>query len=212
MKLGDVLLFGPAVAAAALSAAFGSRMPERMVVHWNAAGQADGYVSRVWGLYGLPLLGFLLALLFLAIPRIDPLRGNDRLFEKQYGRLVTLLLLFLLAMHCYILLWNAGHRIPVSAVVTPGLAVLLFYAGHVCEHAPANRSIGVRTPWTLSHPVVWERTNRLGGRLLKAAAASSLAGLLRPELAAWFVLGPVLLTALIVPVYSYLEYRKLAGR
>lgn len=104
-------------------------------------------------------------------------------------RLVVILLLFLLAMHGYILLWNAGHRIPISSLVIPGLAVLLFYAGRVCEQARPNWFVGVRTPWTPSHPVVWDRTNRLGGRILNAAAICTLTGLLRPELAAWFVLA-----------------------
>lgn len=206
------MLLAPVAVAGAISITVGTRMPEKMAVHWNAAGQADGYACRTWGVFGLPLLGLLLALLFLVIPRIDPLRENIRLFAKQYYRLTTLLLAFLLAMHCYVLLWNAGARIPVSMVMIPCLAALLFYTGHVCERARPNWFVGVRTPWTLSDPSLWEKTNRMGGRMLKAAALCSLTGLLWPEIAVWLVLAPVLLTAVVAVVYSYVEYERTVRR
>lgn len=37
--------------------------------------------------------------------------------------------------------------------------------------------MGIRTPWTLADPAVWERTHRLGGYLCAAAGLVSLASL-----------------------------------
>ena len=31
-------------------------MPERMATHWDAAGIVNGYMSKTWGLFLMPLL------------------------------------------------------------------------------------------------------------------------------------------------------------
>lgn len=210
MKLrgADLVLLALAAGGFVLSALLGTRMPARMVIHWNAAGQPDGYASRAWGLYGVPCLGVALGLLFVAIPRIDPLRENIRQFATHYYRLAAIVLAFLLAVHGYVLVWNAGCKLPISNLMVPCLAVLLFYAGHVCERSRPNWFVGVRTPWTLSSPAVWEKSNRLAGRLFKACGLLSLLGLVCPRQAAWIVLGPVLVAAVAVIVHSYVSYEK----
>ena len=58
-----------------------SRMPEQMASHWNAAGNADGYISRFWGVFLFPLISLGLLGLLLVIPKIDPLRANIRKFK-----------------------------------------------------------------------------------------------------------------------------------
>ncbi len=35
---------------------FYPQMPERMVSHWNASGNADDYTSRFWGLFLMPFV------------------------------------------------------------------------------------------------------------------------------------------------------------
>lgn len=61
-----------------------SRMPDPMVSHWNAAGEADGYMSRFWGMFLLPFMVTGLALLLFFIPRIDPLKANIARFRSTY--------------------------------------------------------------------------------------------------------------------------------
>ena len=82
--------------------------------------------------------------------------------------------------------------------------------GVLVGNAEKNWSIGIRTPWTMSSDEVWKKTHRLGGRLFRACGIASLAGLLLPDLAFYFVLFPVLGVSIFLYVYSYLEYRKKA--
>ena len=42
---------------------------------------------------------------------------------------------------------------------------------------PRNGLVGIRTPWTMADPAVWERTHRVGGYLVAAAGLASLASL-----------------------------------
>lgn len=56
-------------------------------------------------------------------------------------------------------------------------AVLMIGLGNVLPRLPRNGLVGIRTPWTLADPMVWERTHRLGGYLLTAAGLVSVASL-----------------------------------
>ena len=51
-------------------------LPDRVVSHWNAAGEPNGYMSKLLGLSLIPLIMIALVALFAVIPRIDPLRKN----------------------------------------------------------------------------------------------------------------------------------------
>ncbi len=59
------------------------KMPERMASHWNAKDQVDGYMPRFWGVFLMPLVALLMLVLFIIIPRIDPLREH-KLFKLRH--------------------------------------------------------------------------------------------------------------------------------
>ncbi len=187
---------------------FYPHVPETMATHWNSRGEVDGYMSKLWGLFFMPLLITGLAVLFLAIPRIDPKRENIAKFRKYYDGFVILLILFMLAVHLQVLLWNAGIRISPNSVFPVGIGFLFYYIGILIENAERNWFIGIRTPWTLSSDRVWKKTNRLGGKLFRIAGIAAVLGAFFPDLAFFFVLGPALFIAGFTAVYSYLEYQK----
>jgi uncharacterized membrane protein len=49
-------------------------MPEKMASHWNIEGNVDGYVSRDFGVFFLPVFLLILAIILLLVPNIDPLK------------------------------------------------------------------------------------------------------------------------------------------
>jgi uncharacterized membrane protein len=91
----------------------------------------------------------------------------------------------------------------------PAFSLLFIGLGFFIERTKQNWFIGIRTPWTLSSPVVWEKTHKAGGWLFKAAGVLSLVGLLLPlELAFSLMIVPILIAALGSVVYSYIAYRQ----
>jgi uncharacterized membrane protein len=79
-----------------LAGAFYPLMPEVIASHWNAAGEADGTISRFWGLFLFPLISLGIAALLFVIPKIDPLKANIRKFRSYYyGFIIIFLASFL---------------------------------------------------------------------------------------------------------------------
>ncbi len=53
-------------------------VPEQMITHWNAAGEADGMMPKTTALAFVPVLSAFLLGLFAVIPRIDPSATTGR--------------------------------------------------------------------------------------------------------------------------------------
>ena len=184
------------------------QMPEKVASHWNAQGQVNGYMPKFWGLFLAPFILVGLALLFAAIPRIDPLKENIQKFRKYYDGFIILFFIFMLSIHFQIILWNLGIRISPNVIIPISIGILFFYIGVLCENAKRNWFIGIRTPWTLSSERVWEKTHKVGGKLFKIAGVIAFIGVFFQNYALFFILIPAVLTAIYTIVYSYIQYQK----
>ncbi len=84
MKKTTLTIFLIILLSFAVGAYFYPQMPDRVVSHWNAGGEADGYMSRFWGLFLMPIISAVMVMLFLIIPKIDPLKENVKKFRKYF--------------------------------------------------------------------------------------------------------------------------------
>ncbi len=196
----------------AVSIYFYPMMPERIASHWNGEGQVDGYMPRFLGVFLMPIISAGLALLFMIIPLIDPMRANIEKFRKYYDRFIALILLFFLAVQMQVILWNTGTRISPNVTLPIGLGVLFLYSGVLCENAKRNWFIGIRTPWTLSNDVVWDKTHKIGGKMFKISGIISIFGFFFQSHAIFFSIIPAVFTGIFTIIYSYVEYRKVTKR
>ncbi len=208
IRKNELMVLGIVVVSFCIGLYFSPQMPARMASHWNAQGQVDGYMSKFWGTFLMPIIALVLWIIFLVIPRIDPKRENIEKFRKYFDGFIAALFVFLLYLYVLTLYWNTGYRFNMVIFLMPAFAVLFYMVGILVSHAEMNWTIGIRTPWTLSSETVWKKTHILTGKLFRASSVITLAGVLFPDFAIWFLLIPVLASAVVSMVYSYLAYRK----
>ncbi|MCD6450359.1 MAG: SdpI family protein [Thermotogaceae bacterium] len=208
LRKSEITVFIIVLFAFIVSVCFYSKVPEKMASHWSAKGEVDGYTSKFFGLFFLPFVFAGLALLFVLIPKIDPLKENIEKFRKYYDGFIILFSIYMVAMHFQIILWNVGIKINPGVFIAIGMGVLLFYIGILCENSKRNWFIGIRTPWTLSSEIVWEKTHKIGGKLFKIAGIITFIGAFFPNWAVLFIIIPVISVTIYVIVYSYFEYQK----
>ena len=185
------------------------KMPDKMASHWNAKGEVDGYMSKFWGLFLMPIISIGLFLLFLLIPKIDPLKKNIEKFRKYFDIFIVIIMLFLFYVYLLTIFWNLDFRFNMTTMMLPALGILFYYMGILTENAKRNWFIGIRTPWTLSNNIVWNKTHKLGGKLFKIAGIFTFLGILFQKYALLFVLVPIITVAIYTIVYSYFEYNKI---
>ncbi|MCE3290126.1 MAG: hypothetical protein K0R83_2138 [Caulobacter sp.] len=89
------------------------------------------------------------------------------------------------------------------------LCLILTIAGALLGKVPPNALIGVRTPWSLTSRLAWDRSNRLAGRLFFWGGLIGLpiTLLLPPQVAMGGVTTAVLLIAVYVVFESWRVWR-----
>ena len=200
---------GSLIAAAwAISFAAYHRLPTRIPTHWGVSGQANGWSGRSIGAFGIPVLMLLIWGLCYWLPMIDPRRDNYAKFRGAYDVVVAAVLAVMLVLHAAIIGVSLGRNVPIPAVTSLAVGMLLVVVGNFLPRARPNWFFGIRTPWTLSSDRVWDRTHRLGGRVMVVAGLLiAVSGFVASPWPA--VLIPVAaISATVIPiVYSYVAWR-----
>ncbi|MFA4960658.1 MAG: SdpI family protein [Candidatus Pacearchaeota archaeon] len=209
MKMSKIAILVLIVALFVVSTYFYQILPEKIASHWGVSGDANGYSSKAFGLFFIPVLTLILTLIFLVIPKIDPLKKNIKKFENHYFGFIIVFILFMCLVQAQIILWNLSVKINPNIVFPIGIAALFFYIALLMRVVKRNWFIGIRTPWTLASDRVWDKTHALGSKLFFISGIFSLAGIFFREFSWLFIIIPVLISALISIIYSYLIYRKL---
>ena len=208
MRTSEKIVLGIVILAFAAALYFEPVMPEKMASHWNAQSIVDGYLPKFWGLFLMPIMCAGLLGMFMLIPKIDPLKKNIAKFRQHYDSFVVLISLFFLYIYGLTLYWNLGYVFGMGQVIAPAIAAIFYYSGVLMEHSKRNWFIGIKTPWTLSSDKVWSKTNKIGGKLFRVAGVLSLGAMLFTEYMMLFMIGPVLIAAAYLVIYSYIEYQK----
>jgi len=183
-------------------------LPAQMASHWGSNGEVNGYMSSFWGAFLMPIVIAVMLVIFIIIPRVDPKKENIEKMKPLFGRFIILIMLFMGYVYALTLWWNFGGRFSMIQYFAPAFAVLFYYVGVMVGGAQQNFSIGIRTPWTLSNEVVWQKTHKLGGKLFRLSGIIALFGWLWPNLAIWFVLVPIMAFMVFTVIYSYVMYRR----
>jgi len=187
-----------------------NRLPDPMASHWGPNDEVNGYISKFWGVFLMPLISLGMFLLFLIIPSIDPLKANIAQFRDVFNLFIVLIVAFMTYLYILTLRWNLGYtNFEMSKALLPAMGILFFFIGYMLRKAKRNFFIGIRTPWTLSSDYVWDETHRLGSVLFMVSGALAFMGsFFGGMLAFWFLFVPLIGSTLITLVYSYVLYQR----
>jgi uncharacterized membrane protein len=187
-----------------------NQLPDPMASHWNINDQVDGYMSRFWGVFMVPLITLGMFLLFLLIPSIDPLRANIAQFRGAFNLFIVFIVTFMVYLYGLTLAWNLGYTdFRMSGAMLPAIGLLFIFIGFMMRQAKRNFFIGIRTPWTLSSDMVWDETHRLGAVLFMISGALAfVGGLFGGTTAFWMMFAPLMGSTLFLLVYSYVLYQR----
>lgn len=187
-----------------------NRLPEQMASHWGINDQVNGYISKFWGVFMMPLISLGMFLLFLLIPNIDPLKANIAKFRGVFNLFIIFIIGFMLYIHVLTLIWNLGYTsFAISKAMLPAIGLLLILIGYLMRQAKRNWFIGIRTPWTLSSDYVWDKTHQFGAILFMVSGVLAvIGGFFGGMIALWFLFVPLIGSTVFLLVYSYVLYQR----
>lgn len=209
-RLTTIIVLVLILAATSAGLVLWNRLPDQMASHWNINDQVDGYMSKFWGVFLMPLITLGMVLLFLVIPNIDPHKANIAQFRDAFNLFIVLIVGFMVYIYALTLLWNLGYtNFGLGTAMMPALGVLFIFIGYMLRKAKRNFFIGIRTPWTLSSDRVWDETHRIGAMLFAISGILALLGSFFGGPTAFVMLMlPILGSTLFLVIYSYVLYRR----
>lgn len=191
----------------ALGLIFWDRLPPQMATHYGLNGQADGWSSRGFAVFFMPLLFLLTLWLCVWATSKDP-KNKDQ-HHKPMTMVIWIIPVMSNVICCIMYALSMGWEFSMMGVMQAAMGLMFAVIGNYLPKCRPNYTIGIRIPWTFSDEENWEATHRFGGRIwFWGGLLLILAVWLPEELASWVMAATVLILCFLPIGYSYRFYRK----
>lgn len=186
-------------------------LPDTVPIHWGINGQVNGYGPKWVNTFLFPMISIgiyvLIRVLLAAGPRLGGRQATAA--NLQIAKVIIAgIILFMLVIQLATIAQSLGASFDMTTVIMLAVSVLFIFIGNYLGKVRRNFWIGIRTPWTLTNSVVWERTHRLGGWLFVAVGLIGIVCSFIPSLRLWGIIIPILAVCVFLYIYSYVIYRQ----
>ena len=181
-----------------------NQLPEKMPTHWNAAGEVDGWSSKPFAIFGLPLIMVAAQWLCMLGTAADPKRKNHP--EKVLHLVLWIIPVLSVVLHAVTYATALGHSVPIEVVMPILIGLIFTIIGNYMPKCKQNYTIGIKIPWTLDNEENWNKTHRFAGFLWTICG---LLIMLTGFFGGFWVFLPITLLMVLAPIiYSYILHRK----
>ena len=181
-----------------------NQLPEQIPTHWNAAGEIDGWSSKPFAVFGLPLIMLTAQWLCILGSLADPKKENHP--DKVLHLVFWIIPVLSVVLNTFTYAAALGKEVRIEVFMPVLIGLILAIIGNYMPKCKQNYTIGIKIPWTLYSEENWNRTHRFAGWLWTfSGIAIMLTGFFGGF---WIFLIVVLLMVLAPIIYSYLLHRK----
>ena len=184
-----------------------NKLPESMPIHWGVHGEVNGWSSKPFAVFVLPLLILAIHGICIFASRKD--FRNKKQSPKVMGLVLWICPLLSLMANSLTYAVALGKEINVLFVVSLTMGALFVLIGNYLPKCQQNLIVGIRIIWTLKNEANWNATHRFAGKVWVIGGLLLMASSLLP----YSILPWAMITLLVVfiglPVlYSYRFYKK----
>ena len=184
-----------------------NKLPDRVVTHWNGNGEPDGWSSKGFAVFGLPLI--LLAAHWIAIFLTTHDPRNKYQNSKVFGLIIWLMPIVSLGFCDTTYAVTLGYEVNINMIVCAFLGILFILIGNYLPKCKQNYTIGIKVVWALDDEENWNKTHRLAGKLWVIGGLVVLVTAFIAIEYFFYVLLAMSVIMVLVPIlYSYIYYKK----
>lgn len=184
-----------------------NKLPERMVTHWNSNGEPDGWSSKGFAVFGLPLILFAAHWIAIFFTTHDPRNKNQN--SKLFNIIILLMPITSLEFCSATYAIALGRDVNISFLASVFLGIVFVLVGNYLPKCKQNYTIGIRIVWALENEENWNKTHRFAGKLWVIGGVVLLATAFISIESFLYVLFVAALIMVLAPIlYSYIYYKK----
>ena len=168
-----------------------NQLPKDVATHFSFNGQPDGYSSKEFAVFVLPLIIFVMHIFCIFAVNADPKSKNIN--NKMYS----------------IILWICPLvSVFIGFITGLLLGTLYIVLGNYLPTVKPNYTVGIRVPWTLNDQDNWYHTHRFSGKCMVLGGVLLI--MLLPFMDMFMLFTLALVPGILPIIYSYLYHRKKA--
>lgn len=191
-----------------LSVILYDKLPTQIAVHFDAAGNPNGYANKAMAGFGMPAIMAVVNVFCHIKMNNDPKKRNSAAILQYMGKWIApALSVVLIPMTLFMAM---GYNIPTSIVVPAVFGVILTGTGNYLPKCKQNYTVGIKLPWTLNSENNWNKTHHMAGYLWMAGGVSTIIlSCLQIKTNFSILMISIVVMIIAIPiVYSFVLYKK----
>ncbi|MGB5823983.1 MAG: SdpI family protein [Proteocatella sp.] len=180
------------------------KMPDQVVTHWGSDNVANGWSSKTFAVFGIPLMLLAVHLFTVFITLNDPKKKNigSKMLSMVFWIVPVISIITCLSIYGI----AVGLNINIGFVINILIGALFIVIGIYMPSIKQNYTVGIKLPWTLNNEENWDKTSKFSGKLWVAGGVSAL---VNSYFQSTFILLIIITVISVIPViYSFLLYKK----
>lgn len=203
ITVASVLILLPTI----LGAIFWDKLPDVFPTHWGIDGKADGFGGKVLFVIVMPLIFYALFWVMLLVTAKG--KSNRDQNKKILGMTIWIIPYISVFVSLMSYFGATGNALEMTSFIPVIIGILFAVLGNYMPKCRQNRTIGVKTKWTLENEENWNRTHRFAGKAFVIGGLLTVLCVFLPNLWGMGVaLALVFMSCLSVYIYSYCYYKK----
>lgn len=184
-----------------------NQLPERIATHWGPDGTPDGWSSRAFAVFALPLFIFVMHWLCVLVTSKDP-KNKDK-NQKAQGLVLFICPMISLLGNGLVYTTALGMSLRVEMIMPVFFGLLFIVLGNYLPKCRQNYTIGIKISWTLNSEENWNATHRFAGKLWMIGGALIMLCAFLPTTYIFIAFFAITMMMVVIPViYSYRFYKK----
>ena len=178
-----------------------------MPTHFGVDSVADGFSSKVFAVFGLPLI--LLMTQFICV--FFTLRDQNQRNQSQKALSIVFWIIpaISLATSGSMYRFALGGDFQLPIVLALPLAAMFLLLGNYLPKIKQNNILRIKISWTLTNEENWNKTHRFAGKVWVIGGILMLLSLFLPSrVMIWFALCIIVVVMVLPVAYSYRIYRQ----
>ena len=181
-----------------------NQLPDQLPIHWNAAGDVDGWASKPFAVFLMPVFLLVVQWICVIATSVDPKNKNHQ--SKILHLVFWMIPVLSVLVHVIEFATAMGHEVRIEVIMPVFMGLLFVIIGNYMPKCKQSYTIGIKIPWTLNSEENWNRTHRFAGWLWFIGGLGMMATGFIGGFVAFFAIA--LLMVIVPMIYSYILYRK----
>ena len=163
-----------------------NQLPDPIPTHWGINGEVDGWSSKPFAVFGLPILMLVMQWVCVLASTADPKYKN---YNPKMLRLVLWICPAIsLIVNGMVYAAALGYELPIETIMPLLVGAMFVVIGNWLPKCRQTYTMGIKLPWTYASEANWNATHRFGGKV-------------------WILMIILALMVIAPTLYSYLYYR-----